>query len=60
LNVKRLASDVNGFGIPAGAYDSIDEMVTMVREQAPKNAVLLCMSNGGFGDIHKRILEAFA
>jgi UDP-N-acetylmuramate: L-alanyl-gamma-D-glutamyl-meso-diaminopimelate ligase len=60
LNVKRLASDVNASGIPAVSYDSIDEMVTMVKDQAPKNAVILCMSNGAFGDIHKRILESFA
>jgi len=60
LDVKRLAKDVANFGKLAQAFDSIDSMVDTVRNEAPANAIILCMSNGSFGDIHQRILAARA
>lgn len=60
LDVPRLAADVRARGKDATACESIDEMIEVAREKAKEGAVLLCMSNGAFGGIHKRLLEALA
>lgn len=57
LDVKRLAKDVSSLGKVAQAFDSIDSMVEAVRKEAPANAIILCMSNGAFGNIHQKILR---
>ena len=54
----RLAEDVRARGVTATACASIDDMIALVQKDAPAGAVLLCMSNGAFGGIHKRLLEA--
>ncbi len=59
LDVPKLAVDVSARGKPATACASIDEVVRFARE-CPKGAVLLCMSNGGFGGIHEKLLAALA
>jgi UDP-N-acetylmuramate: L-alanyl-gamma-D-glutamyl-meso-diaminopimelate ligase len=60
LDVPKLAADVSSRGRPATACASIDELVRLAAKEAPRGAVLLCMSNGGFGGIHDRLLEALA
>ncbi|MBL4817887.1 MAG: UDP-N-acetylmuramate dehydrogenase [Deltaproteobacteria bacterium] len=54
LDVKKLASDI---GKKAAAFDSIDDIVSYAKKHVSPKAVLLCMSNGSFGGIHKRLLE---
>ncbi|MGE5864359.1 MAG: UDP-N-acetylmuramate:L-alanyl-gamma-D-glutamyl-meso-diaminopimelate ligase [Rhizobacter sp.] len=39
--------------------DSIDALVQAVREAARPGDHVLCMSNGGFGGIHAKLLQAF-
>jgi UDP-N-acetylmuramate: L-alanyl-gamma-D-glutamyl-meso-diaminopimelate ligase len=63
LDVPQLAADLCAAGKEALAAGSIDEIVELVRTQAPRGepgrgAVLLCMSNGAFGGIHGRLLNA--
>jgi UDP-N-acetylmuramate: L-alanyl-gamma-D-glutamyl-meso-diaminopimelate ligase len=60
LDVPKLAVDVTARGRPATACASIDEVVRLVAKEAPRGAVLLCMSNGGFGGIHEKLVEALA
>lgn len=60
LDVPKLAVDVTGRGRAATACHSIDEVVQAVAREAPPRTVLLCMSNGGFGGIHDKLLEALA
>jgi UDP-N-acetylmuramate: L-alanyl-gamma-D-glutamyl-meso-diaminopimelate ligase len=55
LDVHQLARDI---GARATAADSYDAMIEEVIRDVPKGAVLLCMSNGGFGNIHRRLLAA--
>jgi UDP-N-acetylmuramate: L-alanyl-gamma-D-glutamyl-meso-diaminopimelate ligase len=38
--------------------DSIDELVRQVVAAARPGDQLLCMSNGGFGGVHQKLLEA--
>jgi UDP-N-acetylmuramate: L-alanyl-gamma-D-glutamyl-meso-diaminopimelate ligase len=60
LDVPKLAADVSARGHAATACASIDDVVRHVVQEAPKGAVLLCMSNGGFGGIHDKLLVALA
>ncbi|MCG9624831.1 UDP-N-acetylmuramate:L-alanyl-gamma-D-glutamyl-meso-diaminopimelate ligase [Vibrio mediterranei] len=45
---------------PAKVSDSIDELVQAIVEQAQPGDQILVMSNGGFGGIHQKLLEALA
>ena len=55
LDVPKLAADLKLQGIDAEAL-SIDEILAR-GIAAPEGTVLLCMSNGSFGDIHARLLD---
>lgn len=60
LDVPKLAADVSARGRAAAACASIDEVVRLTARDAPKGAVLLCMSNGGFGGIHEKLINALS
>ncbi len=45
-------------GARAQVADSIDELVAQVRAQARAGDHIVCMSNGGFGGIHLKLLQA--
>jgi len=41
-------------------HDSVDAIVTALQKEAAQGDEILVMSNGGFGGIHQKILEALA
>ena len=45
-------------GARAQVADSIDELVAQVVQAARPGDQLLCMSNGGFGGVHQKLLDA--
>jgi UDP-N-acetylmuramate: L-alanyl-gamma-D-glutamyl-meso-diaminopimelate ligase len=47
-------------GEQAVVSDSIDKLVARVAAAAKPGDHILCMSNGGFGGIHAKLLEALA
>jgi UDP-N-acetylmuramate: L-alanyl-gamma-D-glutamyl-meso-diaminopimelate ligase len=47
-------------GARAQVADSIDELVRLVVAAAQTGDHLLCMSNGGFGGVHQKLLDALA
>ncbi|MCP4504383.1 MAG: UDP-N-acetylmuramate dehydrogenase [Deltaproteobacteria bacterium] len=58
LDVVQLADNIQKrTQAPAKAYSSFAEMVARVKEAAPKDVVLLCMSNGAFGGIHQMLVS---
>ncbi len=58
LSAERLASDVSAAGTPARHIPAVDEIVaTLVRERREGDHVVL-MSNGAFGGIHGKLLDA--
>ena len=58
LSVPQLVRDINRAGRSAREADSIDDIVAgIVAERQPGDLVVL-MSNGGFGGIHKKLLHA--
>ncbi len=53
-NLERVTNALNGRG---QAYPTVEEIIeTLSREARPDDHILV-MSNGGFGDIHARLLE---
>ncbi|MBI1909780.1 MAG: UDP-N-acetylmuramate:L-alanyl-gamma-D-glutamyl-meso-diaminopimelate ligase [Deltaproteobacteria bacterium] len=57
LDPQKLAGDITQGGTRARFIPAVPEIVsTVVREVVPP-AVLLVMSNGGFGGIHSKLLE---
>jgi UDP-N-acetylmuramate: L-alanyl-gamma-D-glutamyl-meso-diaminopimelate ligase len=60
LSIPRLVDDLRGRGQSARAAGSIDDIVdTIVHEHRPGDLVVL-MSNGGFGGVHRKLLQALA
>ena len=53
-----LSSIAEQLGEKASVYQSIDDIVEVVSQQAQSGDGILVMSNGGFGGIHQRILTA--
>jgi UDP-N-acetylmuramate: L-alanyl-gamma-D-glutamyl-meso-diaminopimelate ligase len=47
-------------GAIASAYDDIDVMVQAIVAQARPGDHIVVMSNGGFGGVHQKLLEALA
>ncbi len=52
------ASVFSGLDGKASIFDSIDSIVVTLVEQAQSGDHILIMSNGGFGNIHQRLLDA--
>ena len=47
-------------GKHAGCYSDMDELIIAIHARAKSNDNILVMSNGGFGNIHQRLLEKLA
>ncbi|HZW20096.1 UDP-N-acetylmuramate:L-alanyl-gamma-D-glutamyl-meso-diaminopimelate ligase [Noviherbaspirillum sp.] len=47
-------------GAKAGAYDDLDTLVQAIVKAAQPGDHVLVMSNGGFGGVHQKILDALA
>ena len=64
LQPADLAWDLRAALAPLGprlqVFDSVEQIVTHVAAGTPPGAHVLVMSNGGFGDIHRRLLAALA
>jgi UDP-N-acetylmuramate: L-alanyl-gamma-D-glutamyl-meso-diaminopimelate ligase len=54
----RLAAELQERGVEAHHLPSVEEMVAFVAAHARPGDVVLCMSNGGFGGIHQKLLAA--
>jgi UDP-N-acetylmuramate: L-alanyl-gamma-D-glutamyl-meso-diaminopimelate ligase len=60
LSVPQLVRDLNGCGHHAREAESIDDIVAgIAKERRPGDLVVL-MSNGGFGGIHQKLLQALS
>lgn len=56
LSVRQLVDDLAAAGVEARAAASVDAIVDLVGAEARPGDVIVCMSNGGFGGIHGRLL----
>ncbi len=56
----RLADALAPLGERAKAFDDIDALVAAIVRDARPGDLVLAMSNGGFGGIHQKLLDALA
>jgi UDP-N-acetylmuramate: L-alanyl-gamma-D-glutamyl-meso-diaminopimelate ligase len=60
LSIPQLIGDLRARGLSAREAESIDDIIgTVVRDHQPGDLVVI-MSNGGFGGIHKKLLQALS
>jgi UDP-N-acetylmuramate: L-alanyl-gamma-D-glutamyl-meso-diaminopimelate ligase len=58
LSVPQLVRDLNSQGTSAREADSIDDIVKGIAREHRAGDLVVLMSNGGFGGIHKKLLQA--
>jgi UDP-N-acetylmuramate: L-alanyl-gamma-D-glutamyl-meso-diaminopimelate ligase len=56
----NLADALAPLGAKAGAYDDLGALVQAVKSAARAGDQVLVMSNGGFGGVHQKLLDALA
>ncbi len=60
LDVGRLAADLRKAGVQATATESIDRILEQLVTDARPGDTIAILSNGAFGGIHRRLLEALS
>ena len=58
LSESRLVDDLRAGGVAARHLPSVDAIVAAVASEARDGDVVVVMSNGGFGGIHGKLLDA--
>jgi UDP-N-acetylmuramate: L-alanyl-gamma-D-glutamyl-meso-diaminopimelate ligase len=58
LSIPDLVRDLNGQGKSARAAQSIDDIVSTIVQERRDGDLVVMMSNGGFGGIHRKLLQA--
>jgi UDP-N-acetylmuramate: L-alanyl-gamma-D-glutamyl-meso-diaminopimelate ligase len=58
LDISKLIEDINALGKSAYAITEVDEIVSSLTPELREGDVVAIMSNGGFGGIHEKLLEA--
>jgi UDP-N-acetylmuramate: L-alanyl-gamma-D-glutamyl-meso-diaminopimelate ligase len=56
----RLAEDISERGTPAVAIDGVDAIVAYLARECRPGDVVLVMSNGDFGNVWGRLLDALS
>jgi UDP-N-acetylmuramate: L-alanyl-gamma-D-glutamyl-meso-diaminopimelate ligase len=60
LSEPELVGAIEALGRPASFLPGVDEIVARLRGELRTNDVVAVLSNGGFGGLHGRLLEALA
>jgi UDP-N-acetylmuramate: L-alanyl-gamma-D-glutamyl-meso-diaminopimelate ligase len=60
VDARRMADEIAAAGTPARWMEGPDAIVALLASEAKPGDVILAMSNGGFGGLHKKLLEALA
>ncbi|MDH4121174.1 MAG: Mur ligase family protein [Deltaproteobacteria bacterium] len=60
LDTRRVAEDTQAGGTPARALGSTDEILAVLEQETTPGDTVLVMSNGGFDNIHQRLLDRLA
>jgi UDP-N-acetylmuramate: L-alanyl-gamma-D-glutamyl-meso-diaminopimelate ligase len=60
LSPEQLVGDLNASGIDARYIPDVQEIVNTVGREASEGDLVVVMSNGGFDDIHNKLLTALA
>lgn len=57
LDTTQLVQDLSSRGLKALCLPNVDDIVSHLTEQVKGPAVILIMSNGGFGGIHEKLIH---
>ena len=57
LDVDQLVFDITAQGIKAQHISGVDVITQKISDEVKPHSVILIMSNGGFGEIHDKILQ---
>lgn len=60
LSVEQLVADLKAAGKDARYIPRVDDIVTTIAAEAKPGDLVVVMSNGGFDDIHRKLLAALA
>ncbi len=60
LDVVRLANDITRQGKPADAVANVDAIVSIIASEATQGDTVALLSNGAFGGIREKLLQALA
>jgi len=60
LDISKLIEDISARNRPAVAITDVDEIVGSLSGELRSGDVVAIMSNGGFGGIHEKLLEALS
>lgn len=55
---EKLVEDINARGVAASFFDDTESIIGFLADSARPGDLILVMSNGGFDNIHSRLLEA--
>ncbi|MGJ8723638.1 MAG: UDP-N-acetylmuramate:L-alanyl-gamma-D-glutamyl-meso-diaminopimelate ligase [Roseibacillus sp.] len=58
LNVPQLVKDANAAGGDVRSIESVEDIVAWVASEAKEGDLVAVLSNGGFGGIHGKLLDA--
>ena len=58
MDSPQLAADLRAEGLEAFSLNSVDEIVATVSANAMEADVVAILSNGGFGGIHEKLIDA--
>jgi len=58
LSAEQLIADLKASGVDARYIPQVDEIVPVVARDARRGDVVVVMSNGGFDNIHQKLLDA--
>ncbi|MCP4119440.1 MAG: UDP-N-acetylmuramate:L-alanyl-gamma-D-glutamyl-meso-diaminopimelate ligase [Desulfobacteraceae bacterium] len=58
LSPEKLVADMCERGTDAHLFNDTDDIINFLAQRAEKNDLVLIMSNGGFDNIHQRLLES--
>lgn len=58
FSATRLVADIRKRGVPADYFTDTDGIIAFVAGEAAPGDIVLIMSNGGFDNIHRRLLES--
>ena len=60
LSAEGVIDDLNRAGVDARYIPAVDDIVRTVAQEARDSDLVIVMSNGGFDNIHQKLLEALA
>ena len=60
FSVARLVSDLRAKNKQADNFNSVDEIVSYIKDKAKSSDIVVTLSNGDFGGIHQKLIESLS